>query len=431
MATTRFLLQGKSEKTPIYLRFSVSRGNTPKRKTGLHIDPINWSEKSHLPKQNTAQNKQIRSKLQKLDSYVFDHYNEDYSNGVVIDGSWLEDQIGNFFKQGKNNKDLNIVTEYIQKYIDGADKKQNSKGGVGLSKSRIYDYKLLQGIIMKFQGKKTLLIKNIDLNFRTDFLDWMVDENSYSKGYAGRMLGTLKTICLDAQLHGIETHPQLTKVSGFKDKNNYVIYFSEDELAQIKACKLKNDYLLNARKWLLLGCYIGQRGGDLLNIDEDNFTVRNGIEVIELEQQKTSKNVAIPVLPEAKEIISDGLPRKISLQKFNTYIKEVCEIAGLDEKVRGKKLNPETNRHEEKLYPKWELVASHICRRTFATNHFGKIPTPFIMQITAHSNEKTFYKYIGKNSYDYAQQIAEYYAKEMRKKNHDSQMTVLKKAANI
>ena len=54
---------------------------------------------------------------------------------------------------------------------------------------------------------------------------------------------------------------------------------------------------------LLLGCNIGQRGGDLLMLDESNFVNRNGLEVIELKQQKTDKNVTIPVLAKTKEII--------------------------------------------------------------------------------------------------------------------------------
>jgi len=47
-------------------------------------------------------------------------------------------------------------------------------------------------------------------------------------------------------------------------------------------------------------------------------------------------------------------------------------------------------------FAKWELVSSHIGRRSFATNHFGKIPTPIIIAATGHKSESIFLKYIGK-----------------------------------
>ena len=47
------------------------------------------------------------------------------------------------------------------------------------------------------------------------------------------------------------------------------------------------------------------------------------------------------------------------------------------------------------MYPKYELITSHTMRRSFATNYFGKIETPIIMEITEHSRESTFLTYIG------------------------------------
>ena len=40
-------------------------------------------------------------------------------------------------------------------------------------------------------------------------------------------------------------------------------------------------------------------------------------------------------------------------------------------------------------------MSSHDLRRSFATNFFGKIPTPILMQMTGHSKESPFLQYIG------------------------------------
>ena len=38
-------------------------------------------------------------------------------------------------------------------------------------------------------------------------------------------------------------------------------------------------------------------------------------------------------------------------------------------------------RKENGIFEKWELVTSHIGRRSFATNNYGKIPTSLIRQL--------------------------------------------------
>ncbi|MEL4306734.1 tyrosine-type recombinase/integrase [Joostella sp. CR20] len=430
MATIKFLLQSNSQTSSIYARLSISRGKSPKKKTGLIIDSKDWSTSTGFPKTNSPENKNLKSTLQKLETHIIDFFNDDFANGVLINTHWLEKTISRYFKQDENGNDLNNVVDYIEHYISLASLKRNAKGGVGLSKSRVNDFNSLKSIIEKFQGKEIIQIKNIDIKFRDKFLNWMIQENDYAKGYAGRMLGNLKTICLDAEMNGIETSKQLKKVTGFKVKNENVIYLTPAELQQVENVDINSDSLKNVRKWLLLGCNIGQRGGDLLNLTESNFVFRNGLEVIELEQQKTGKTVTIPVLPKTKEILNEGMPYKISLQKFNDYIKILCKEAEINTLTKGKKINPETNRNEVGIFEKWELITSHVCRRSFATNLYGELPTPLIMQITAHSTEKTFMGYIGKSSYDYAQQIADFYTKQAVKEKKEPQLNVIKNVSN-
>ena len=198
-----------------------------------------------------------------------------------------------------------------------------------------------------------------------------------------------------------------------------------------------SDALKNARKWLLLGCNIGQRGGDLLMLDESNFVNRNGLEVIELKQQKTDKNVTIPVLAKTKEIIQNGLPYKISIQKFNKYIKAICKIAEINEPIEGGKitvLEKGTGKKEKRkisgTYPKWELMSSHVCRRSFCTNLYGILPTPLIMSVSAHSSEKMLLNYIGKDSLDFAQQIADFYTLQALKEKKEPQLNVIKNVSS-
>ena len=153
-----------------------------------------------------------------------------------------------------------------------------------------------------------------------------------------KKIADLKTVCNDASFYGIETSTQLKKIDSSKTKNENILYLSPKELRLIEDAPLLSNSLKNARKWLLLGCNIGQRGSDLLLLDETNFINRNGLDVIELKQQKTDKRVTIPVLEKTKEIIRDGLPYKISIQKFNKHIKEICRIAEISEMINDSKI---------------------------------------------------------------------------------------------
>ena len=50
---------------------------------------------------------------------------------------------------------------------------------------------------------------------------------------------------------------------------------------------------------------------------------------------------------------------------------------------------------EKTIAPKYKFVSTHIMRRSFATNYYGKIETPILMHITGHTKESTFLSYIG------------------------------------
>ncbi len=73
----------------------------------------------------------------------------------------------------------------------------------------------------------------------------------------------------------------------------------------------------------------------------------------------------------------------------------------------------------------WHPVLD-ICRRSFSTNLYGKIPTPVIMSITGHSTEKMFLTYIGKTQKDNAEILKQYW--EDQKK--PPKMTVVKMSQN-
>ena len=150
---------------------------------------------------------------------------------------------------------------------------------------------------------------------------------------------------------------------------------------------------------------------------------------IEFTQIKTNKVMTVPLHPKVIEILdkrNGDFPKTISDPKYNLFIKQVCRIAGIDSRTKGSKLTDlnevESNtnkkskidevkqfRKETGVFEKWELVTSHIGRRSFASNFYGTIPTTYLINVTGHSSEAMFLNYLGKSNKDLALEISNYF----------------------
>jgi integrase len=401
MAKIKFLLQSKSENSQIYIRVSISQFVSIKKKTGFSINPKDWSLITDRPKQNNPENKITHSSLNKLEDFVFDNLNKDLANSTLIDSFWLENKIKECFNRvEKNNSGL--LLNHVQYIIDNANtRKITGTNKLGLSKNRIVGYTTFKNLFTLYQTeiKKQINFLDVSKTFVDKFINWLVNEKKYSMNYAGKQIDNLKTVCLDAEKNEIPTNIYIRQIQGFSenDEDRYIQTLSFEELELIRSVELPNEKLNNARNWILLGCEIGQRGGDLMKITTEDIRYKGKSIYLDVVQQKTKKSVTVGVIaPHVIDIIENNLPKKISSQKLNDYIKEVCELAGIDTIVEGKKFNAISKRKELGMFPKHQLITSHSFRRSFATNYYKKIPTPILINITGHSKESLFLTYINK-----------------------------------
>lgn len=430
MATITLQPIGKSENAPIYLRLSIKRGITPRVKTGLQINIKDWSKTTGLPKQTTAENKNLSTDLQDLKIYIQKELNS--FKGVEVSKDWLMHKVDVFFNRKNEENKSELVKDAINQIIQTAHTRDNGKGGIGLSLSRVNSYKRLNELFAEFQNKKEYLVKELDQNLFDKFKVWLLDKKSYSHSYALKKLSDLKTVCKDARRNGIETSTQLTdiktkQVSTYDDDMD-VIILTLAELEKIEKTTILNDALINARKWLILACYTGQRGKALTTrIKEKNFEKYGDDYIIKIKQKKGNKPVLIPVLPKVKQIHDSGLPYEISLQKLNKYFKEIGEMSDIDTPTLGR-IQGKEKRGVKKIRPKYKYISTHIGRRSFASNHYGKIPTPIIMRVTGHAKESTFLQYINQSDNSHIDTFLDYY-KAKEKQEKETKLKVLKNTA--
>ncbi|MDM1138840.1 phage integrase SAM-like domain-containing protein [Empedobacter sp. R132-2] len=412
MATIKFLYRGTKDYGDVTIRLSHLKEIDLFANTGYKSKRAYWidskSKKRNYPSGKDAQAKSDKLKLVELEKDILEHFNEDYNSGIMIDKEWLKDKIDIFFKRKvRSNTHSDYLVDNIQYLIDNASYRKNNKGGIGVSKSRIADYKTCKGLLEEFSKstRKKYKIKDVSEAFAREFEKWFVEEKGLTLGYARRNLNVIKAACKEAQINGIEISLSLSRISTVTPKNEYVIYLNETDLKKIQNKEFDNQRLNNAKKWILLGCQLGQRGKDLLRLNESNITEYNGKKYFEFIQEKTSKAIKIPIHDEISKILETGFPYKVSLPKFNKAIHDVCELAEINEETKGvKKVN---NRNTKDVYPKYKLISSHSLRRSFASNYYGKISTNLLIAITGHATETMFLKYIGKTAFDYADEFAE------------------------
>ncbi|WP_299055346.1 phage integrase SAM-like domain-containing protein [uncultured Polaribacter sp.] len=443
MATIKYILQSKSNNAPIYLRLSLGRGKVFKRKTSLSIKPINWSDKGY-PKQTTAENKNLASQLRGLNSFVLDQVNISETNGENIDGNWLKSIINLHFNKSEI-EELDYLVDYGKKFLDNLEYKSNSKTKkIGVTDATKKKYQTIVNKLIAFDNykKQKTKITDVNLSFRIDLINYLKEVDKLSDNTIGRYLKFVKSICLDAEKNGHKVNSQLKSFLGFSIEAPKVI-LSLNELEQIKNTEFVNENHKIARDWLIIGCFTGQRVSDLLRMNRGFIQHIQDFDFIVLTQQKTKQLVQIPIHFEVKTILDkrDGefppvFTNNLESSKalFNRYLKQLCKLAKIDTIVKGNKFDEVKKRYLAGEYPKHELVSSHICRRSFASNHYATelYPTPILMNITAHKTEQMFLTYIGKEPIDYSVKLAKIWQKlGKKKKNSNQQKTdfkIIKKA---
>ncbi|MGQ2982977.1 phage integrase SAM-like domain-containing protein [Flavobacterium sp.] len=435
MATIKFYVQSANGNSPIYLRLSIGRGKTFKQKTGQFVDAKNWSNESGAPKGRDEKYKKLKSDLIKLEGHVLDTLNVDNSSGILLNSSWLKTTIDEFYHR-KEEDVKDYIVDYGDFYVESLSSKRSPSGKVGVSKDTVSKYKTIVDKLRAFEKykKRRYLIKELNKNFRDDFVNYLNTEGRLSTNTTGRYITFVRTIILDAQKNGYEVSRQIVDFKGFTE-DAPIITLSFNELEAIKNADLKDSKLEIARDWLIIGCYAGQRVSDLLRMNKKMIINHGGYHFISLKQEKTGTLVQVPIHNEVLTILDKrngefppvfANTRDSNSTMFNRYLKELCQVAGLHTLTKGNLTDPITKVYGLGEYPKWMLVSSHICRRSFATNFYAEAeyPTPLLMNITGHATETMFLKYIGKKPMDYGLQLARIW----ERKAEDKKVMVVEEA---
>lgn len=425
MASVSFSYRSKKDEAPLEVRLSFRTDESPNpisfyTRSRIIVEKSYWKKHTKTFKDIDLQLKQnnINRKITGLRKFVLEEFEK--TPLEVINKQWFKSTIDLYYNPPQDvvrEVIPDALVEYIPFYLEY---RKHEIKPTSTTKYNVIKHKL-----ERFQKElnTVFLIKDINNSFKQKFVDYYKSQ-SYSQNTMQRELGFIKTLCRHAKGLGVETHPHL---DGLKLKKEKVpkVWLSFDELEQIEKVENLTEYLDNSRDWLIISCYTGARISDFMRFNRSMVRTEKNKEgktvtLLEFTQVKTGNHLTIPLHPKVIKILekrNGDFPRPISDQRYNEFIKEVCSQAKLNKKIKGKIQKDISKEEDEKseirvvegVYPKHQLITSHVGRRSFATNFYGTIPTTFLINITGHTTEVSFLNYIGKSKKDLAMEISNYF----------------------
>lgn len=420
MATIQFKALAKKDPINLNVRFFHNKISCY-AKSNIFINSVNWSNKMGRVKGLLPDEKKIiEDKIDGITKLVFENFNRDFPIGESIDSKWLIKVINEYYGKPKGEDDYEFYfTPFILKYIEDSKNRLNPSTGKRISDRTIANYSTTLKRLKEFEEKYgKIKTKDVNLAFHNKFTSFVKLEGGYSGTLIEKYVSHIKHFGREAKNLGYEISPELESSKfTFKRDETLDTYLNEKEIDILFNLDLNNNKRLdNVRDLFIVGVWTGLRISDLKRINEFDIS-NNRIKIIGTE--KNNKPVEIPIHSQLKSIFDkrNGNFPEISEQKFNLYIKELCELAKINEITLGSVKDPVTNRKVRDYYPKFKLISSHTCRRSFISNHYGKIDDKTLMTISTHKSISQFLKYVKTTTTEHANKLEMFWNEKEEKAN--------------
>lgn len=405
------------DKSQIWLTTTID-GERARVYTRLRIEPRFWIKKSRKEVGERAmedgdfsavqknENKRINKELKKILGFCKDYANLVSETNLMQDAvpftketfvKYMTDRI-----RGKEASIRKSAEEFIKDYIERKESMVNSKTRRKLSSGTIYNHKnAFQRLQLYCQEKHKRIVWDLfDKRFAEEFTAWMNDKD-YSANTIASQYSIIKVWLSDAEFEGYISDKSFHKYpTATHDVDN--IYLTEEEILRLYQIDFSNEEVRKqidpksnieqTRDLFIVACWSGLRFGDWHDLTRYMINESG----LSLSTHKTMSKVAIPIHPMVRKIISKyngKLPKSVDKSKTIAQLQKCGELAHIDtptelHRIRG-------GEEITLMEPKYKFITNHTARRTFCTNmYLRNIPVKFIMDVSGHTTEANFFKYI-------------------------------------
>ena len=235
----------------------------------------------------------------------------------------------------------------------------------------------------------------------TEYVQYLREVREMRNSTIGKQLSFLKWFLRWSFKQGMHSNNAYdTFKPKLKDTQKKIIFLTWEELNRLREFKIPptKQALERVRDVFLFQCFTGLRYSDVFNLRRSDIKGDH----IEVTTVKTSDSLIIELNDHSRAILekykdvefeNDRALPVITNQKMNDYLKELAELAEINEPVR--QTYYKGNERIDEVTPKYALLGTHAGRRTFICNALALgIPPQVVMKWTGHSDYKAMKPYI-------------------------------------
>ena len=343
--------------------------------TGLFIKPKFWNSVKQKTLPETIENTQINTQL----SLIKQEINQAFLLLQIQGRDFTVEDIYSQYK-GELTAENYTIIEMFNLHISKQEKLIGISTSV-VSVAKFFQTKTHVKSFIKYKfNRSDYLLKDMTMAFITEFEYYLKAEKRFQQNTIHKTLQRFKQIVkLAVGLDYLAKDPFQLHVNRRPKKQ--VIFLSIEELKTIENYTFASSRLEKVKDMFIFCCYTGLAFSEMSNLEPKHIEVGfDGLEWIKMTRKKTDKEIAIPILSKAKEIIekyrtTEGLLPKISNQRFNAYLKEIAEILGIEKNL-----------------------THHVARKTFATTVllYNDVPMEIVSELLGHSEMSITQAHYGK-----------------------------------
>ena len=235
----------------------------------------------------------------------------------------------------------------------------------------------------------------------TEYVQYLREVREMRNSTIGKQLSFLKWFLRWSFKQGMHSNNAYdTFKPKLKDTQKKIIFLTWEELNRLREFKIPptKQALERVRDVFFFQCFTGLSYSDVFNLRRSDIKGDH----IEVTTVKTSDSLIIELNDHSKAILekykdvefeNDRALPVITNQKMNDYLKELAELAEINEPVR--QTYYKGNERIDEVTPKYALLGTHAGRRTFICNALALgIPPQVVMKWTGHSDYKAMKPYI-------------------------------------
>jgi integrase/recombinase XerD len=361
----KLIKQNNKGLCPINVRITY-QGIRKENATGYFVDPKFWDAKKQLIVAKTSDATNTNTQLELIKQKI----KNSYLSILLETGTFEANDIYQKYL-GKPIKESEFVVSYFQKYLEKIHKLIGKD--LQLATWKKYNYACIQiaGFIKWKYKKKDISLDKINLQFLTEFEYYLKTEQNQCQSTVNKAIQRFRKLIKIAIAEGCLDKDPFILYKPKKVKKE-IIFLTNEELKIVEKTVISQPRLALIKDLFIFCCYTGLAYIEMAHLEKQNIQIGfDGIHWIQMKREKTQRQISIPILPKAEQIIdkystiSTRIFPSISNQKFNSYLKEIADILGINKRL-----------------------THHVARKTFASTVllFNDVPMEIVSELLGHSN---------------------------------------------